>query len=107
VISGGREGSVTLIHVRDTGPGIPEAVRGRVFAAFQSAAKSGGTGLGLAISAELAEAHGGSLKVAGTGPEGTTFTLTLPDPPVQLASRQGQKPGQKTGPKQGGSRGHS
>lgn len=83
-----RQGSVTVIHVSDTGPGIPEAVRGRVFAAFQSAAKSGGTGLGLAISAELAEAHGGNLKVARTGPDGTTFTLTLPDPPVQISDRQ-------------------
>lgn len=90
-VSAERQGSVTLIHVSDTGPGIPEAVRGRVFAAFQSAAKSGGTGLGLAISAELAEAHGGSLKVARTGPTGTTFTLALPDPPVQLASRQNRR----------------
>ena len=59
LISGAGQGSVTVIEVEsDTGPGIPEAVRDRVFAAFQSAAKSGGTGLGLAISAELAEAHG-------------------------------------------------
>jgi signal transduction histidine kinase len=91
VVLAERQGSVTVIHVSDTGPGIPEAVRGRVFAAFQSAAKSGGTGLGLAISAELAEAHGGSLKVARTGPDGTTFTLTLPDPPVQIADRQARR----------------
>lgn len=90
-IAGERQGSVALLHVSDTGPGIPEAVRGRLFAAFQSAAKSGGTGLGLAISAELAEAHGGSLKVARTGPGGTHFTLTLPDPPVQLAARQNRR----------------
>lgn len=90
-IAGERQGSVALLHVSDTGPGIPEAVRGRLFAAFQSAAKSGGTGLGLAISAELAEAHGGSLKVARTGPGGTHFTLTLPDPPVQLATRQNRR----------------
>jgi signal transduction histidine kinase len=93
LISGARQGSVTVIEVSDTGPGIPEAVRDRVFAAFQSAAKSGGTGLGLAISAELAEAHGGSLKVSHTGPSGTCFSLTLPDPPVQLASRQSRKTG--------------
>ncbi|MBL8790824.1 MAG: HAMP domain-containing histidine kinase [Rhizobiales bacterium] len=93
LIAGERQGSVTLIEVSDTGPGIPEAVRDRVFAAFQSAAKSGGTGLGLAISAELAEAHGGSLKVARTGPSGTSFILSLPDPPVQLASRQSRRNG--------------
>ncbi len=71
LIAGERRGSVAVLHVSDTGPGIPEVVRERVFTAFQSAAKSGGTGLGLAISAELAEAHGGSLKVARTGPRGT------------------------------------
>jgi signal transduction histidine kinase len=87
VVMAERQGSVTVIHVSDTGPGIPEAVRDRVFSAFRSSAKSGGTGLGLAISAELAEAHGGSLKVARTGPDGTTFTLTLPDPPVQIHGR--------------------
>lgn len=83
-----RQGSVTMIHVADTGPGIPAAIRDKVFTAFQSAARSGGTGLGLAISAELAEAHGGSLKVADTGPDGTTFTLTIPDQPTRLEARR-------------------
>jgi signal transduction histidine kinase len=89
-ISAERQGGVTLLHVEDNGPGIPEAVRDKVFAAFQSSAKSGGTGLGLAISAELAEAHGGSLRVAATGANGTTFTLAIPDQPLRLAPRQGR-----------------
>ena len=87
-VSAARQGSVTLIHVTDNGPGIPEAIRDKVFAAFQSAAKSGGTGLGLAISAELAEAHGGSLQVSRTGADGTTFTLSIPDLPAVLNPRQ-------------------
>lgn len=87
-ISAERQGSVTVIHVADNGPGIPEAIRDKVFTAFQSAARSGGTGLGLAISAELAEAHGGSLKVAHTGPSGTTFALVIPDQPTRFAPRQ-------------------
>ena len=63
-ISATRQGSVTEIEVTDNGPGIPEAVRDKLFEAFQSAAKPGGTGLGLAISRELAEAHGGSISRA-------------------------------------------
>ncbi len=93
VISAERQGSVTVIHVSDNGPGIPEAVRSKVFAAFQSSARSGGTGLGLAISAELTEAHGGQLKVASTGASGTTFTLTIPDQPTRLAPRHNRQAG--------------
>lgn len=71
-------GSSSLIRVCDTGPGIPETVRGNLFEAFQSAAKPGGTGLGLAIAAELVEAHGGSIRVAETGPQGSIFEVTIP-----------------------------
>jgi signal transduction histidine kinase len=70
----------TEIEICDNGPGVPEAVRGRLFEAFQSAAKPGGTGLGLAISQELAEAHGGSIKVKNTGKDGTCFVVTIPEP---------------------------
>ncbi len=42
----GREGSVTLIEIRDNGPGVPEQIRDKLFEAFQSAARQGGTGLG-------------------------------------------------------------
>jgi signal transduction histidine kinase len=74
-----RSGSVTEIDVVDTGPGIPPAVRDSLFEAFQSAAKPGGTGLGLAIAQELAEAHGGSVRVKSTGDTGTCFVVTIPD----------------------------
>jgi signal transduction histidine kinase len=71
--------SATHIRVCDTGPGIPETIRETLFEAFQSAAKPGGTGLGLAIAAELVEAHGGTIRVAKTGPNGTTFEVFIPD----------------------------
>jgi signal transduction histidine kinase len=80
-ISGERRGRECLIRITDNGPGIPPAVRDRLFQAFQSAAKAGGTGLGLAIAAELAEAHGGRVEVAETGPGGTAMVVTIPDPP--------------------------
>ena len=78
-ISARRAGKAVYITVADTGPGIPPAVRGRLFEAFQTAARAGGTGLGLAISSELAQAHGGHIKVAESSESGTVFELFLPD----------------------------
>ena len=83
-ISSWREGSVVTIEVGDNGPGIPERVRPRLFEAFQSAAKPGGVGLGLAIAAELIRAHGGEIRLARTGPEGTVFHVAIPDRVVEL-----------------------
>jgi signal transduction histidine kinase len=78
-LSARRTGSVTEIDVNDNGPGIPAAVRDRLFEAFQSAAKPGGTGLGLAIARELVEAHGGQIRVQYTGENGTSFSISIPD----------------------------
>jgi signal transduction histidine kinase len=67
-----------LIRVRDTGPGVPPALRDKLFRPFQSVAKRGGTGLGLAIAAELVRAHGGEIRhVERTGP-GAEFEIRLP-----------------------------
>jgi signal transduction histidine kinase len=84
-ITASRRGSLTEIEVSDNGPGIPQAVRARLFEAFQSAAKPGGTGLGLAISRELTEAHGGSITVRETSGAGTCFRIVIPDQVVDLA----------------------
>ncbi len=78
-IAARRQGNGCEIDVRDTGPGIPQAVREKLFEAFQSAAKPGGTGLGLAIAAELAAAHGGDIRVTSTGPQGSVFRVSIPD----------------------------
>ncbi|MGE0006729.1 MAG: sensor histidine kinase [Parvibaculaceae bacterium] len=74
-----REGTVVTVSVTDNGPGIPERLHGKLFEAFQSAAKPGGTGLGLTIAADLVRAHGGQLWLSATGSEGTCFMMTLPD----------------------------
>ena len=81
-----REGAVVTLNITDNGPGIPEHVRDRLFEAFQSAARPGGTGLGLAIAADLVRAHGGQLWLTATGPEGTSFMLTLPDRVTEVRS---------------------
>jgi signal transduction histidine kinase len=79
-----REGSVTVIEVRDNGPGIPNQMRDRLFQAFQSAARQGGTGLGLAIAAELIRAHGGDIQLQSSTEVGTCFVIAIPDQVTQL-----------------------
>jgi two-component system OmpR family sensor kinase len=70
------DGRVRL-SVADHGPGIPDAVLGRIFDPFYSADGVQGAGLGLAIARELAERLQGSLDVRSEG-TATVFTLTLP-----------------------------
>ena len=70
------------ISVTDNGPGIPESIRGDVFQPFVTYGKEGGTGLGLAVVQKILRDHGGDVEVTATGPDGTTFKLTLPlNPP--------------------------
>lgn len=65
------------ILVKDTGSGIPDEFRERIFDSFLSA-RTGGTGLGLAISKRILRAHEGDLELVESGTDGTVFRLTLP-----------------------------
>ena len=67
-------GGVTLA-VRDSGPGIPEADRERVFDRYFTT-RPGGTGIGLALTKAILEAHGGS--VDARSPGGAEFVVRLP-----------------------------
>jgi hypothetical protein len=89
-ITGRREGSVVVIEVSDTGPGVPEKARAHMFQAFQGSARAGGTGLGLAIAAELVRAHGGEIRLV-PGTIGATFSITIPDRAVDLSTRRGER----------------
>lgn len=66
-----------VIEVRDDGSGLPQKAQERLFTPFAGSVRAGGTGLGLAIAREVLEAHGGTIELAGTGPEGTVFRLNL------------------------------
>ena len=91
-ITGRREGSVVVIEVSDTGPGVPEKARAHLFEAFQGSTRSGGTGLGLAIAAELVRAHGGEIRLV-EGTIGATFRISIPDRAIELGSRRGTRGG--------------
>jgi two-component system sensor histidine kinase KdpD len=72
-----------VIEIEDRGPGIPEAMREKVFDMFYVVAdgdqKKQNTGMGLAICRGMIGAHGGSVKaVAGSGNKGTCFIVELP-----------------------------
>ncbi len=61
----------------DSGHGMTEKVRDRVFEPFFST-KEGGTGLGLAVSQQILQAHGGSIRCESQPGGGTTFVIRLP-----------------------------
>jgi len=68
-----------IISVRDSGKGIPEAIRGRIFDPFFTTKPVGqGTGLGLAISYGIVQAHHGAIEVHSEEGVGTEFVIKLP-----------------------------
>jgi signal transduction histidine kinase len=71
------------VSVTDTGPGIPEHERARIFEQFHQVDSSltkakGGTGLGLAIAKQIVEMHGGRIWVESALGKGSTFQMELP-----------------------------
>jgi signal transduction histidine kinase len=70
-------GPAVVIRVSDTGPGIPESLRDKVFQPFFST-KEEGTGLGLSIASRIIEEHGGWLELEATQKQGARFSITLP-----------------------------
>jgi signal transduction histidine kinase len=74
-----REGSMAVIDIADTGPGIAPDVLGRIFDPFFTTKPVGeGTGLGLSISYEIITKHGGEIRADSPPAGGAVFTLRLP-----------------------------
>ena len=70
-------GDAAIIRLSDTGPGIPEEIRQKVFEPFFST-KEEGSGLGLSIAFRIVEEHGGLLELTSQESAGATFVITLP-----------------------------
>ncbi len=82
VLLGARRPAVEL-SVADSGIGIPDAERERVFDAFyqvdsSSTREQGGTGLGLSIVKRLIDSHDGTIRIEDNVPRGTVFVITIP-----------------------------
>jgi len=78
-----RRGASAIIEVADSGPGIPDIERERVFEAFFQGAPASrghvrGTGLGLSIAREYAHAHGGNISVVNSTKVGARLQVVLP-----------------------------
>lgn len=68
---------VAVVHVSDSGPGIPAEVASRIFEPFFSTKKEG-TGLGLCIAANIVARHNGRLALQTDLPRGASFAVYLP-----------------------------
>jgi two-component system NtrC family sensor kinase len=71
-------GEYIFVTIADTGQGIPQEVRHRIFEPFFSTKKDSGTGLGLSISYRIIQDHGGRIDVESEEGKGTTFIVRLP-----------------------------
>jgi hypothetical protein len=97
------QGAVIEVSVADTGPGIPEEARRRIFDPYFTT-KPDGTGLGLAICKRIVTVHRGALAVDSFPGTGTVFTVTLPaldeplvaSPPDAETSNENKSPYTKT-----------
>ncbi|GAB4343555.1 MAG: hypothetical protein Fur0042_06650 [Cyanophyceae cyanobacterium] len=87
------DGQWAIARVRDTGPGMDEAVRSRIFDSFFTTKASGqGTGMGLAIVWKtIVEDHGGRIDCRSQPGEGTEFEFAIP---LQRRVNPGQDSGQ-------------
>jgi signal transduction histidine kinase len=80
-----RDGRVR-VEVVDDGPGISKELQGKLFQPFFTTKGERGTGLGLCLSLQIAERHGGDLRLRSAEGAGTTATLELPQAAPQRAA---------------------
>ncbi len=74
-----RDGDEVVVSIGDTGCGIPEEIRARIFDAFFTTKPAGeGTGLGLDIVRKIIDKHHGRIEVDSEVGRGSTFTVRLP-----------------------------
>jgi two-component system nitrogen regulation sensor histidine kinase NtrY len=81
------EGQTVIVEVLDTGPGIPQAQKNRIFEPYFTTREQG-TGLGLAIVSSIVADHGGSIRVFDNVPRGTRMLIEFPVLPQETRQRK-------------------
>ena len=87
MITAARVAEYVHLEIHDTGSGIPDEIRERIFDPFVTHGKTHGTGLGLAVVRRIVEEHHGDIS-ASSSTTGTTFTIRLPLTIDQYSSKQ-------------------
>ncbi|MGD1994419.1 MAG: GAF domain-containing sensor histidine kinase, partial [Anaerolineae bacterium] len=77
-VTTGQVGERIELAFTDTGPGVPQQLKERIFEPFFTRGKREGAGLGLAIARRIAEEHGGELRLEPGEGQGATFVVSLP-----------------------------
>ena len=72
------EDGQVFFKLSDTGHGIPESIRPKLFESFVTTGKKDGTGLGLAIVKSIVEQHNGTVLFSTDTGKGTSFSIRLP-----------------------------
>jgi PAS domain S-box-containing protein len=82
-------GAALILEVSDTGHGVPESIRGRIFEPYFSSKEAGsrrGTGLGLATVHGIVKLYQGTIEVRDNAPKGTTMRVAFPGQPAPARS---------------------
>ena len=81
------ENDYTVVSIKDSGCGIPEHLRERIFEPFFTGKEAGkGKGLGLSITSEIVRGYGGRITIQSKEGKGTTFKISFP-PAIKEKSR--------------------
>ena len=83
LVEAGADDAGVWVAVEDSGPGIPDALAGRLFEPFFTTKGEQGTGLGLALAREYVQGWGGALEARNVPGSGARFVVRLPPAPAK------------------------